>query len=216
MKKVLLIAALVALMASPSFALISGSKHDFSSAAWKAGDTRTCVVCHTPHNGQTAVTNAPLWNHELSASTYVLYTGGTTYNATSVQPSGVSKLCLSCHDGTVGLEAFGGVTTSTNKISTYANLNDTPASVGLSNDHPISIAYTTASATADGGLNNPSTALSGVTGSGTIATDMLFTNKLECASCHDVHNGGNGGAGFPKMLIKANTGSALCLTCHAK
>ncbi len=80
----------------------------------------------------------------------------------------------------------------------------------MSNDHPISFTYDAALATSDGELFDPSTISSGL--GGTIAADMLFGNKLECASCHDVHNA----AGNPDLLVKANTASALCLTCHDK
>jgi len=81
----------------------------------------------------------------------------------------------------------------------------------LNSEHPISFTYNDALATADGGLNIPSTTTSGL--GGTIADDMLFNNKVECASCHDVHNAlGTGG----NLLVKSNAGSGLCLTCHAK
>jgi len=36
---------------------------------------------------------------------------------------------------------------------------------------------------------------------------------VECGSCHDVHNTKNDGA---KLLWVEDTGSALCLSCHAK
>ena len=39
---------------------------------------------------------------------------------------------------------------------------------------------------------------------------MLFNDRLECASCHDVHNSYNQAG----LLVKSNADSALCLTCH--
>ncbi|NOY27278.1 MAG: cytochrome c3 family protein, partial [Oligoflexia bacterium] len=83
--------------------------------------------------------------------------------------------------------------------------------INLSNDHPIAFDYTTALATTDGELFDPSTTASGLTTSGTIDTDMLFTTQMECASCHDVHDDTYG-----NFLIMDNTASALCLTCHNK
>ena len=44
---------------------------------------------------------------------------------------------------------------------------------------------------------------------------MLYGGKLECSSCHDVHNTftADGGA----MLVKVTqAGSAICLACHDK
>jgi predicted CXXCH cytochrome family protein len=45
-----------------------------------------------------------------------------------------------------------------------------------------------------------------------IAEDMLFNGRMECASCHDVHNAFNN----DELLLKPNGGSGLCLTCHNK
>jgi len=105
------------------------------------------------------------------------------------------------------LDSFGGSTGST-FISGDANFG-----TDLSNDHPVSFTYNNALATADGGLHPPTTQSSGL--GGTISADMLFgtaSDQVECASCHDVHNAAN----IPALLLKPNTGSALCLTCHAK
>ncbi len=47
----------------------------------------------------------------------------------------------------------------------------------------------------------------------------VYDGKVECASCHDPHGVPSGGAGStfkPTFLRVANTGSALCLTCHTK
>jgi predicted CXXCH cytochrome family protein len=188
---------------SLGFGQITGSGHDFSGNAWS--NTEICLPCHTPHNAL-AVTGAPLWNHMMSAvASYTLYTSPTFNGSTTIgQPGTQSKLCLSCHDGTVALENFGGTTTGTTFISGTFNVGS-----DLSNDHPIGFTYNAALATTDPGLWNPTTQPSGL--GGTISADMLFTNQLECASCHDVHD--NTHAPFLRM---ANTGSALCLTCHNK
>ena len=122
-----------------------------------------------------------------------------------MQPSGSSKLCLSCHDGTVALDNFGGTTTGTSFISTGL------VGTNLSDDHPISFTYDAALATADGGLYNPTTALSGL--GGTITVDLLRGGEMECSSCHDVHNSYPAN---PSLLVITNAGSLLCLTCHDK
>lgn len=202
MKKVLLTVALVALMTSSAFAVITGSAHDFSGAGY--GSTELCVFCHTPHNSDTTVANAPLWNHEVTVATYTVYAGLGSLDASVGQPAGVSKLCLSCHDGTVAIDSFGGSTGATN-ITGVALLG-----TDLTNDHPVSFTYDASLATTDGGLQDPTVTNSGL--GGTIDADMLFGTQLECASCHDVHNTAN----IPKLLVKLNGGSALCLTCHNK
>jgi len=184
-----------------SFGQIAGTAHDFSGQAWNSTG-EICIVCHTPHNAS-GVAGAPLWNHSTTSTVFTLYTSGTM-DAVAGQPSASSLLCLSCHDGTVALENFSGTTTGTNMIAG-------PFLVGtnLSNDHPISITYDAALATADGGLFNPTTTNSGM--GSTITNDMLISNQLQCASCHDVH-----GTAYTSLLRVSNAGSALCLTCHNK
>lgn len=203
MRKIIGVSLGLMLIAGVAGAQITGSEHDFSGQGW--GTTEICQPCHTPHNASIALP-VVLWNHEVTSASYTLYSS-PTMNATTGQPGGVSKACLSCHDGTVALDSFGGSTGST-FISGPANFG-----TDLSNDHPVSFTYNNALATADGGLHPPTTTSSDL--GGTIAADMLFglgSDQVECASCHDVHNAAN----LQSLLLKSNAGSALCLTCHAK
>ncbi len=206
MKALNRIFASVLVMAISSYGLaqgITGSAHDFSTETWNSTG-EVCIVCHTPHNSQ-SVTDAPLWNHELTTATFTLYSSASLDATDLGQPAASSKLCLSCHDGTVALENFGGTTGGTNFISG----NDL-VGTDLSDDHPISFTYDATLASNDGGLYDPTTTSSGL--GGTIAQDMLLANQVQCASCHDVHN--SSGNNF--LLIKDNANSALCLTCHNK
>ena len=206
-KKLIAAISLTLLLAQFSFGqTIVGSAHDFSGQTWNT-TSEICIVCHTPHNANTTVANAPLWNHALTAtSAFQLYTSATFNGSTSIgQPDASSKLCLSCHDGSVALENFSGKTSGNHYISS-TNLLGTD----LRDDHPISFDYNAALATADPGLYNPTTQTSGL--GGTINEKMLIGGKMQCASCHDVHNG----AGVSHLLLKSNTSSALCLTCHKK
>ncbi|MFH1321658.1 MAG: cytochrome c3 family protein [Bacteroidota bacterium] len=189
-----------------NFGQITGSAHDFSGEAWNTTG-KICIVCHTPHNADVTITGSPLWNHEITTTAAFTLYNTTTFDGSGTigQPDGASKLCLSCHDGTVALENFSGTTTGTNFITGSFLLG-----TDLSDDHPVSFTYNTALATTDAELYDPSTANSGL--GSTIDADMLFSNKMECASCHDVHNT----AGIAKMLRKSNAVSALCLTCHNK
>ncbi len=190
---------------------VVGSKHDFSasgpSATYKGTGTQVCVYCHAPH---ASTTSTPLWNHASTAATFTLYTS-SSLNATMAQPGGVSKLCLSCHDGTVAVDSFGGATGT--KLVTGSPLLGTD----LSNDHPIGFTYDAALVTADPGLRAITTAATIGTGNtGTIDSKMLFAGKMECASCHDVHNSTSGTAVESKLLKITTVGSALCTTCHIK
>ncbi|MFC2123349.1 cytochrome c3 family protein [Bacteroidota bacterium] len=183
---------------------ILGSAHDFSGDTWNT-TTEICIVCHTPHNADGSITDAPLWNHQITGQpSFTLY-ASSTLDATMGQPDASSKLCLSCHDGLTAVDNFGGTTTGTQFITGTADIG-----TDLSDDHPVSFTYDAALATADGDLNDPTVATSGM--GSTINADMLFSGKMQCASCHDVHNG----SGEVSMLIKSNSASGLCLTCHTK
>jgi hypothetical protein len=201
---------------------IVGSAHDFSSQNWSLG--QICVTCHTPHGGNTTVTDAPLWNHTVTTATYTLYSSGTLNAGPLAQPSGVSKLCLSCHDGTLAIDSFGGGAGTAGPL-TGSKAVGAASEGSLANDHPIGFTFDTALSTADGALFDPATKAVTIgsggtkTKSGTIATMMLFNGKLECASCHDVHNNFTAadgvGVGDPLLRV-AKSGSAICLTCHNK
>ena len=193
---------------------INGTAHDFTKQLWSGG--QICVACHTPHGSNTTVSTAPLWNHAVTSSTYTVYSNTSTLNATVGQPDGVSKLCLSCHDGTVALDSFGTTTGTTTMTSTKAVGSASNGS--LANDHPISFTFDDALASTDGALYPPSSTnvTIGATGrqkTGTIASTMLFSGKVQCASCHDVHNTFTDS---DKLLRISMTGSKLCLTCHNK
>ncbi|NOX18909.1 MAG: cytochrome C [Chlorobi bacterium] len=200
---------------------IKNSHHDFSGRTWNP-DHKYCEPCHTPHNANMEVPNSPLWNHAVTSASFEVYVS-STLDAAVGQPSGKSKLCLSCHDGTVSVNSYGGVT-GTNHIMPWQNGY---LGTDLKNDHPVSFAYSSALASADGELEDPNTALSGL--GGTIAEDLLENGRMECSSCHDVHasrndQGCNGchnmhGGSFLKQdltLRVDNSQSAFCLTCHKK
>jgi len=212
--------SLFALAQSALAGTISGSKHDFSigSFATQSGQ-RMCVACHAPHKTDTTIADAPLWNHTTSAATYTLYSS-SSIKAAVTDPNGSSKLCLSCHDGTVAIDSFGGVVSATG--TKMGSLNGGASNLGtnLKASHPIGIAYTATLSGNDPSLRDP-TATSVTIGAGTqkktgTIQDILLSGgtKLECNSCHDVHNTfTTDSSGLVKVTA---SGSAICLTCHAK
>lgn len=80
------------------------SKHNLSvngpgPVTSQQGDA--CMFCHTPHG---SYADEPVeWNHVLSVQTYNTYTSSTYGAGAGTPAAGVSKLCLSCHDGTVAM-----------------------------------------------------------------------------------------------------------------
>ena len=211
--------ALLAMSAAgPLSAAITGSAHDFSSETWISGN-QICVACHTPHGANITVTDAPLWNHAITTQTYTLYDQSPTLNSVPGQPTGTSRLCLSCHDGTVALNNYGGGVVGAPEFMTGAEAVGAAAQGSLRNVHPISMTYNTALATTDGGLYDPSTRNVTVgsganTQTGTIQNLLLYANQVQCASCHDVHNSRT--AQTANLLRISAVGSAICLACHNK
>jgi hypothetical protein len=197
-------------------------------------------------------TYLPLWNHELTpnAGTYNGYYNGpgapspadsphgsqaillgTISNAGSLQPGSTSLLCLSCHDGTVSVNAYG-----TNPVGTQVAPNGSYNNGGnkifssyaiglygnLQNHHPIGFDYDTVQAM-DPEIRADSTDMSNYQGNiMTIAQHLYQPTEtgscntgmcMECGTCHSVHNKGNTGE---RLLWRSDYKSQLCLTCHDK
>ncbi|MEZ5936155.1 MAG: hypothetical protein R3F54_30485 [Alphaproteobacteria bacterium] len=135
------------------------------------------VFCHTPHAANQDAPG-PLWNRALSTATYTPY---SSLDAIGLdQPGGSSKLCLSCHDGTIAVgsvNVLSGAETDLNPATADIDLLGTapdgtiPEGAGsetgftrdlgvdLSNDHPISFDYDDGLALADGELRPPSSTI---------------------------------------------------------
>jgi hypothetical protein len=221
---------------------IVGSPHDFSSSAWNFRE-EICRVCHVPHDHNRnweLFSNGLLWNHQLSAASYQMYAeeGATNPVFASFidgsfdnEPTGGSKLCLGCHDGTVGIDQFdrnsGAAGSSSGNGTIFmgdiepdfqwpgADVPMINGDLNLTGMHPISIVY---DEIADPGLHPQTNAMGG---SGTIADVLEPTAagpKVQCGSCHDVHDGV--GESVPDThLLRVSTKappSGLCLTCHKK
>lgn len=179
---------------------VVGSQHDFSSEAWN-GTGEICVVCHVPHDhGRDTGLVGLLWNHELSAATYKLYSS-PFMEATPEQPRGPSKRCLSCHDGTVGIDAFG------DKSGTEHITGNALIGTDLRMTHPISVRWQhQESPSSCGNCHN-------VHGEDP-RNIPFFDGYMECSSCHEPHDGVPGD--IPSMLRKTTAHSELCFHCHNK
>jgi len=201
---VLLWLAAVGSAAAETGANISGTKHDLSrygpGGARAVGETRICIFCHTPHN---AAALSPLWNKSLDPVTYEVYASPTLKVAQKLgsvpQPSGPTKLCLSCHDGTIALGAVlnpsGGIVMTGSGTLPSGSLSN--FGVDLRGHHPVSFQY------ADS-LPNPELASSPPPGLTYGAAD-----EVHCSTCHEPHDNRYG-----RFLAKDNRYSALCTTCH--
>ena len=153
---------------------LSASGGSGVGAVKAVSESQVCVFCHTPHAATAGA--IPLWNRRLSAATYTVYTS-SSLDANAIQgaldqPGGSSKLCLSCHDGTLAIGSVNvlGGSGSTTPGTVSIPMSGTgaggamPAGEGtatgftrnlgadLTNDHPIAVTYTPALAARDGEL----------------------------------------------------------------
>ncbi|RME59327.1 MAG: hypothetical protein D6790_10780 [Caldilineae bacterium] len=173
-----------------------------------------CVYCHTPHGGQTS---APLWNRNFSSATYSMYDANhsSTIDMTvDSQPTGISMACLSCHDGTIGLDVIinapnsysGSIPPTVDGVNTMPPGN-TLLDTDLRNDHPISVAYDPSKDTAF----NTAASVKAAGLKLYVDESAPGVEKVQCASCHNPHNNT-----YAPLLRIDNSASNLCLTCHIK
>lgn len=182
---------------------VSDTVHNLSASGpgrvRAASESEICIFCHAPHNTQGV---APLWNRDVSLANYQIYQS-STLDAHPGQPTGASKLCLSCHDGTV---ALGSVLSRPDRIrmmgGDFLPAGLTNLGTDLSDDHPISFFYTPGLAASDRQLISPSALPSEVR--------LDASQQLQCTSCHDPHHNLNG-----KFLVLRQEFGTLCTSCHS-
>ena len=197
----------------PGSSTILSSAHNLSVSG--PGDIRAeseadvCGFCHTTHRGGMT---GPMWNRFDAPGAYIPYTSSTS-KASPGQPTGASKLCLSCHDGTVALGMLrhrpgrnddrAGRPALLSMSRGVSHIPAGPSMLGkdLSDDHPISFPYDAALAQRNGELRDPSTLHKDV--------KLDANGELQCTSCHHPHNNTYG-----DFLVMGNTRGALCLECH--
>lgn len=214
---------------------VRGTKHNLSAAADGAtypggtvptrtvkatSENQVCVFCHTPHGATLGV--PALWNRTLSTATYTPYTS-SSLDASVLQPgdprdpAGSSKLCLSCHDGTLAIGSVnvlnglgnqsaamtgtggGGVMAEGEGATSGYTRN---LGVNLTNDHPISVTYTSALSDRDGELRWVDSNQKYPAASGSIIgprspglkpkaplepTGTAGAGQIQCSACHDPH-----------------------------
>lgn len=199
-----------------------------------------CVFCHIPHHEGVGL---PLWNHLLSSQDYTLYESEflkRTGYPLPVQPSKiegqpgiVSRMCLSCHDGTV---AVGGVywvrgtnlydlgqkieMTGVNPDGTIPSTEEGYIGTDLRSHHPVAIPYDPSFIYTVGGtpksieLRNPDPS----------PPIKLYEyggiKYVECASCHDPHRYD---PVVNKKFLRIDSGNTFgenvlntCIACHTR
>ena len=189
-----------------------------------------CVYCHVPPDKKGADTTAlggiPGWNRFIPATQhYDLYDSRSLDNKVR-SPSSISLLCLSCHDGTMAVDmtifkpdtflrsedaALHLRIHGANNLMSCGKCHNGDAAhsieikhlgTDLQNDHPISMTYA--------GLTHLDSDYRPPDGPYGFDNGVkLYEGKVECATCHNVHD--------PDInLLLRDTSDRLCETCHIK
>lgn len=223
---------------------IAGTAHDFTDDANES--VGLCTFCHTPHR---AAQTKLLWNHELSAQSYswsdtTVTTGGTELPSFDAGWQGVSKNCLSCHDGTVAIGDVAWYRARDSRqllldqhddpddprLITFAN----PGTGDLAGNHPVGHPFpfqgqastyngvtSGAAAVTSGWQADPQSLgirLFNDDGAGNVSAGaQVGRSGIECSSCHDPHNGTQVlDVYFLRGTLTGSDTNYICLKCHVK
>lgn len=222
--------AIALVVAAPSWAVIAGSQHDFSTTGGVAPFNNAADTCSTCHVAHKPLVNVPLWNHTNTSVSYNLYKDNTSpaYGAGNAAAydnttPGRSAKCLGCHDGTVTVDGTDYVSSATDGGAYWILCDNEQAGAtppqmvgrgqgapfdaatadGLKGSHPVMVDY----AVVDNDATNYTAAAS--------LTDAVLDDVgggvllVSCTTCHDAH------APNANMLRVAAAGT-LCSDCHKK
>lgn len=182
---------------------VVGSPHDLSVTGpgpiHALFEEQVCIFCHAPHN---ATGQRPLWNRHMPPTHYRIYESSTT-DARIDQPSGPSKMCLSCHDGSLALGLLASRPINEPVVMSHRTIPPGPSRLtqDLSDDHPIGFRYDRALANRDSQIRNPD-----------LISPLLplgAHGEMHCTTCHDPHNNELG-----NFLRMTDVRSAICISCH--
>lgn len=174
-----------------------------------------CKFCHIPHN---PVASKPLWGHALSrVGRYEVprMRTGRSARGPAPQPDGASRLCLSCHDGTVALGEIAGERETIPMAGAERLGPGRPGYLGtdLSGSHPVSFVVPDGDQGAEEtGFDMGLRPLSSIQLDPDVHLDPQ--GKMQCTTCHDPHSDRYYRPGeVPRFWVKP-TFEEVCLTCH--
>jgi predicted CXXCH cytochrome family protein len=182
---------------------VVGSPHDLSVAGpgqiHALFEEQVCIFCHAPHN---ATGQAPLWNRHLPPTHYRIYES-SSMKASVDQPSGPSKMCLSCHDGSLALGLLASRPPNDPVVMSTRSIPPGPSNLtqDLADDHPIGFRYDRTLAARDRQLKNPDV----------VTPDLPLGahREMHCTTCHDAHDNSLG-----DFLRVPDVRSTICVACH--
>lgn len=168
-------------------------------------ETRVCIFCHSSHNSST---EGPLWNHATTSTGKFKTYSRSTMSSLPEQPNGATKLCLSCHDGTIAVGAIRGISNPI-PMKNVGGAGEIPqgykSNLGtdLTGTHPVSVKYEQNIAMANGNLKWPP-----LDPEKKVGTDA--DGYIQCTACHDPH--GSKSNRYP--FWNKGTFDEVCVVCH--
>jgi predicted CXXCH cytochrome family protein len=179
---------------------VAGSKHDLSVSGpgpvKAATETEVCIFCHVPHASGAEVLSSrpdPAALHRAYESSTMAGRAGT--------PDGASRICLSCHDGTIAVGSTRRKEIRMNAAAPGGRLPPGRSNLGtdLRGTHPVSFQPDSSGRTRPPPPDD--------------AVHLDRSGKVQCTSCHDPHRE-DGDPAVRKFLVKPSRRSDLCLSCH--
>ena len=190
---------------------IMDSKHNLSVTGKgeikSSSETQVCIFCHSSHN---ASPEGPLWNHVTTTPGKFNTYKRSTLDSQPQQPNGATKLCLSCHDGTIAVGAVRGLSEPI-PMQNVGSRGEIPATrkshigTDLTGTHPVSVMYSQNVALADAHLRWPP-----FDPEKEVGTDAA--GYVQCTACHDPHDDSRSGK-YP--FWKKATFDEVCDVCHS-
>jgi predicted CXXCH cytochrome family protein len=194
------LAAILLLAAAPAWpaptGTVRGSKHDLSVTGpgpiRATNETDVCVFCHVMHGARPGLSSRP-----DTTAKHLPYESSTV-SARPGAPTGASRVCLSCHDGTI---AVGKIVRREIRMTvrTIPEGNRSNLGTDLRGTHPVSF-----KPTGVGHARRPDPGSPAHLDKG---------GEVQCTSCHDPHVEWNDPV-QGKFLVMPNRSSQLCRTCH--
>ncbi|RKX22609.1 MAG: hypothetical protein DRP35_01515 [Candidatus Zixiibacteriota bacterium] len=189
---------------------VVNSKHNLSTSGKgtikSSSETQVCIFCHSSHNTSN---EGPLWNHETTKPGKFKTYDRATMDSKAEQPSGSTKLCLSCHDGTIAVGAIKGLSSSI-PMRAVGSDGEIPSSkksnlgINLSGTHPVSIKFEQSMALADDHLRWPPYDPENEVG-------LDADGYVQCTACHDPHDDSKSHK-YP--FWKKASFDEVCNVCH--
>jgi len=203
--KILIIFILSLLLAAgvPSLAMAVGagrgigtaqSPHNFSHESWLPV-YKICIVCHIPHKRKKKTIKGLPWDLEVKTSRYTLYDAAWSSSLTGIRELELVSIIT---------RKRGNLPDGISKLCLGCH-NGIIAPEVFKLHHFISREFDLTKST----LNNPNTTKMGLSG---LISEVLEFGKVQCSSCHDVHDEET----VPNTELLRKKKDVLCITCHKK